>query len=80
MEIKILGAGCPKCKKLEKLARAAAEDVGVTATFIKVTEMNDIMAYDIAMTPALVIDEVIKSSGRIPPKSEVAAWIKEAAA
>jgi len=83
MEIKILGSGCPKCKKLEQLARAAAEEAGVEgveATFTKVTEMNDMMAYDIAMTPALVINEDVKCSGRIPPKHQVAAWIHEAAA
>lgn len=79
MEIKILGGGCPKCKKLEQLARAAAGDAGIEATFTKVTDMNDIMAYDIAMTPALVINEDVKSFGRIPPKHEVVAWIQEAA-
>ena len=80
MEIKILGGGCPKCKRLEQLARAAAEEAGIEATFTKVTEMNDMMAYDIAMTPALVINEDVKSSGRIPRKNEVVAWIQEAAA
>ncbi len=80
MEIKILGGGCPKCRRLEQLARAAAEEAGVEATFTKVTEMNDIMTYDIAMTPALVINEDVKSTGRIPPKHQVVAWIREAAA
>jgi len=80
MEIKILGSGCPKCKKLEQLARSAAEEAGVEATFTKVTEMNDMMAYDIAMTPALVINENVVSSGRIPRRHEVVAWIQEAAA
>ena len=79
MEIKILGGGCPKCKKLEQLARAAAEEAGVEATFTNVTEMNDMMAYDIAMTPALVINEKVKCSGRIPPRHAVIAWIQEAA-
>jgi len=80
MEIKILGSGCPKCKKLEQMARAAAQEAGVEATFTKVTEMSDIMAYDIAMTPALVINEDVMSSGRIPRKHEVVAWIQESAA
>ena len=80
MKIKILGKGCPKCQRLEALAREAAAEVGVEATFTKVKELDDIMAYGVAVTPALVIDEDIKCSGRIPQKSEVVAWIQQAAA
>ncbi len=79
MEIKILGKGCPKCKRLEELAREAAGEVGVEATFTKVKEMDEIIAYGVAITPALVIDEALKCSGRIPQKSEIAAWIQEVA-
>ena len=78
MVIKILGRGCPKCQRLEELAREAATELGVEAVFEHVKEMDEIMAYDIASTPGLVIDEVVKSSGRIPQKEEITAWIKEA--
>ncbi len=78
MEIKILGKGCPKCKRLEELAREAAEEVGVEATFTKVKELDDFIAYGVAVTPALVIDEDLKCSGRIPQKSEILAWIQAA--
>jgi len=80
MEIKILGIGCPKCKRLEQIAREAAAEAGIEATFTKVTEIRDIMAYPITGTPALVVDEQVKSSGRIPQKEEVLAWLREAAA
>ena len=76
MEIKILGGGCPKCNRLEELARKAASDMGVEATFTKVKDMDAIMAYDVMSTPALVIDEQVKSSGRIPRKEEIAEWIR----
>lgn len=78
MEIKILGTGCPKCKRLEELAREAAAEAGVEATFTKVTDISDIMAYPIMSTPGLVINEELKSSGRIPRKEEIIAWLKEA--
>ncbi len=78
MVIKILGRGCPKCQRLEELAREVATELGVEAVFEHVKEMDEIMAYDIASTPGLVIDEVVKSSGRIPQKEEITAWIKEA--
>jgi small redox-active disulfide protein 2 len=75
MEIKILGMGCPKCNRLEELAREAAGDLGVEATFIKVKDLDAIMAYEVMSTPALVIDEEVKSSGRVPRKEEIAEWI-----
>ncbi|MBE9507802.1 MAG: TM0996/MTH895 family glutaredoxin-like protein [Chloroflexi bacterium] len=78
MEIKILGGGCARCERLEGLAREAADGLGVEATFTKVKEIDAIMAYDVMSTPALVIDEEVKSSGRIPRKKEIAAWIQAA--
>jgi len=77
MEIKILGTGCPKCKRLEELAREAAAEAGVQAVFTKVTDMDGIMAYPIMSTPGLVINEELKSSGRLPRKEEIVAWLKE---
>ena len=73
--VKILGSGCANCKKLETVAREAAAAVGVEAEFIKVTDLNDIMAYDILSTPGLVIDDKLVSSGRIPTKAEIQAWL-----
>jgi len=78
MEIKILGGGCAKCDRLDKLAQRVAGELGVEATFSKVKEMDAIMAYDVMNTPALVIDETVKSSGRIPRPEEVAEWIHAA--
>ena len=77
MEIKILGGGCPKCKRLEQITREVVEDLGVEATFGHVKDMTEIMAYDVISTPALVIDEDVKVSGRIPRKDEIRAWIAE---
>ena len=78
MEIKVLGKGCPKCKRLEEIVHEALAELGVEATVAHVTDLNDIMAYPIMATPGLVINEELKSSGRLPRKEEVAAWIKEA--
>ena len=78
MEIKVLGSGCAKCERLEKLAREVATELGVEATFTKVKDLDAIMAYDIVSTPALVIDEQVKSSGRVPRKEEVAEWVQAA--
>ncbi len=80
MEVKILGMGCPKCRRLEELAREAAAEAGVEATFTKVADVDAIMAYGVMSTPALMIDEQVMSSGRIPRKDEIAAWIRQAQA
>ena len=77
MQIKILGGGCPNCKRLEALTREVVNDLGMEADFIKVTDMKDIMAYDVMATPALVIDEAVKSSGRIPDRLEIETWLRE---
>ncbi len=76
MEIKILGGGCPNCKRLEALAREVAGDLGVDATLTKVTDAAEIMEYDILSTPALVIDGNVVASGRVPRKDEIAGWIE----
>ena len=79
MEIKVLGMGCPKCKRLDKLAHTAAAELGVEATFTKVQDMDAIMSYDVTTTPALVIDDKVKSSGRLPSVDEIKAWIQASA-
>jgi len=78
MEIKILGTGCPKCKRLEQLAKQAVAEAGIDATVVHVTDMDAILAYPITSTPGLVIDEELKSSGRLPRKEEIVNWLKEA--
>ncbi len=75
LQIKILGSGCANCKKLEAVARDAAATSGVAADFEKVTDMKAILAYDILSTPALVINDKVVASGRIPTKAEVQQWL-----
>ena len=76
MLIKILGSGCAKCNRLEQLTRKAVGELGIDASFEHVKEMDKIMAYPIMTTPALVIDEVVRASGRIPSKDEIAGWLR----
>lgn len=64
--IKILGTGCPKCKKTEQIVRKAVEELGIDASVEKVENIQDIMAYDVMRTPAVVIDEKVVFSGRVP--------------
>lgn len=78
MLIKILGSGCAKCNRLEQLTREAVAELGVVASFEHVKEMDRIMAYPIMTTPALVVDEQVLVSGRMPSKEELLGWLRGA--
>ena len=80
MDIKVLGSGCPNCKRLERYVRQVITDTGVEATLTKVTDWDKIMAYNIVSTPGLVINEQVVSSGRIPSKAEVTTLVVNALA
>lgn len=75
LTIKILGSGCANCKKLEAVAREAAGNARVQADFVKVTDMKEILAFDLLSTPGLVINDKLVSSGRIPTVAEVQKWL-----
>jgi small redox-active disulfide protein 2 len=78
LTIKILGSGCPNCKKVEAIARQTAETMGLKAEFVKVTDYNQIAEYNILSTPGLVINEKVVCAGRIPNPSEVSTWLADA--
>lgn len=75
LTIKILGAGCANCKKVEKITRKVVEEMAFEAEVIKVTDYADIMAYNIFSTPGLVVNEKVVCSGRIPTSAEVTTWL-----
>ena len=79
LSIKVLGPGCANCRKLEEVAREAVAATGVDAEITKVTDMQQIIGYDVLKTPGLVINEKLVSSGRIPTPASIAEWIRAAA-
>ncbi|WP_010421632.1 thioredoxin family protein [Anaerophaga thermohalophila] len=66
MDIKVLGTGCPKCRTLEKLTRDAVEELGIDANISKVEDIMEIMQYNVAKTPALIVDGRIVVKGNVP--------------
>jgi small redox-active disulfide protein 2 len=75
MKVQILGSGCAKCKLLEKNAREAVAELALEAEVVKVSDIESIMAMGVMSTPALAIDGVVKSSGRVLSKDQITAFL-----
>jgi len=71
MKIEILGVGCPKCKQLTANAEVAIKELNIAAEISKVTDIDKITEYGVMMTPALVIDGIIISSGKVLSKDDI---------
>lgn len=77
MTLKILGTGCPNCKRLEVHTREAVQNLAIDAAIEKVEDLPSIMKYGIMSTPALVLDEKVLFSGRVATADEIAGLIKQ---
>ena len=77
MKIRILGPGCPRCNEVEKRTIDALAELDIPADVQKITDLKQIMEYNIIATPGLVINGKMKCSGRIPSKSQIKNWINE---
>ena len=77
MKIEILGTGCSKCEKLQKLTEEVLKETGINATVEKVSDMQRIMAYGVMKTPALVVNSIVKVAGKIPSKDEIKKYIQD---
>ena len=76
MNIKVLGPGCPKCEKTEKIVKDAVAESGVQASVEKITDTMEIAGYGVFGTPAVVVDGEVKSVGKIPKKQDILSWIR----
>ncbi len=70
-KLQILGTGCPTCARLAEMTEYAAKALQLDYELEKVTKIDEILRFDIAGTPALVVDGVVKVSGRLPSVSEL---------
>ncbi|WP_346854769.1 thioredoxin family protein [uncultured Draconibacterium sp.] len=71
MDIKVLGTGCTKCKKLEELTREVVAEMGIEANIEKEEDIYKIMQYGVMRTPGLVVDGKVVLSGRLPKTKEL---------
>jgi small redox-active disulfide protein 2 len=71
MQLLVLGPGCTKCKKLAEATDQAARELGIEYQLEKVSDLNQILALHVMMTPALVVDGAVKITGRVPSVEEL---------
>jgi small redox-active disulfide protein 2 len=76
MVIKILGAGCANCKKLDQNVRKAIEELGIDASVEKVEDIKAIVGYGVMRTPALVVDEQVKVMGKVASVEEIKKFLQ----
>lgn len=77
MDIKVLGPGCPKCKKTFDIILEAVSEAKVEANVEKVSDLLEIGKQGVFGTPAVVVDNEVKCVGKIPKKNDVLSWIKK---
>jgi len=71
MQILIIGPGCSRCKTLAQLTEQAVKELGVSAEINKVTDLKQIMALGVMMTPALAVNGNLTLAGRVPTVEEI---------
>ena len=79
LKIKVLGPGCPNCEKLENLCRQIVDEKNIVAEIEKISDINEFAKWNIFLTPALVVNNKILCSGKIPTKSTQEHWLIDAA-
>ena len=80
MNILVIGPGCAKCKTLAQFTEQAVKELGVTAEINKVTDLKQIMALGVMLTPALAVNGTIKVSGKVPNIPDIKTILQQAAA
>lgn len=71
MKIEILGTGCAKCKKTEKIVRQVVDELGKSVEIVKVEDLQEIVNRGVMMTPAVVVNGDVKIAGHVPSKDEL---------
>ena len=78
MQLLVIGPGCAKCKTLAQFTEQAVKELGVSAEINKVTDLKQIMALGVMMTPALAVNGTIKVTGKVPSVAEIKTLLQQA--
>ena len=78
LNIKVVGSGCPTCQKLEQMCREVITENNIEAEIEKITDVNSFADLGIFITPGLLLNDQLLSSGKLPTKSTLEQWVKKA--
>jgi len=78
MQLLVLGPGCAKCQKLYAATEQAAKELGLQYELNKVSDLQQIMALGVMLTPALVVNGNVKVVGKVPSVEEIKAILTQA--
>ena len=78
MKIVVYGPGCARCYETERIVRHVLAEKNVNAELEKVTDYQAMAEAGVVATPAVTVDGVMKVSGRIPKRDEIAGWLETA--
>jgi small redox-active disulfide protein 2 len=71
MKIQIFGTGCEKCTKLYDAVQKVVQQHGLQATVEKISNIDEITAAGVMMTPALAVDGQIVSAGKVLSEGDI---------
>lgn len=77
LEIKVLGPGCANCIKLENLVKEVILENTIEANVEKISDSSKFMDFGVMITPGLVVNGKVLSSGKIPTKSTLEHWLHD---
>ncbi len=77
MMIEVFGPGCFRCEKTAQLFEKIIKEFGREDDIMvaKITNPAAFAARGVMMTPAVIIDGVMRCQGRIPKEEEARSWI-----
>ncbi len=76
MLVKVLGTGCAKCIALEERVRKVVQANQLNVDVEKVNDIDDILSYGVMMTPGLVVNGEVKSTGKLPSETQILQWLQ----
>ena len=79
LTIRILGRPCVTCNKLKTMVIDILQEMNIAADIEDIQDLDEIWRYGVTKTPALIINNQVKSAGIQPPRSQLEQWLREAA-
>lgn len=75
LTIRVLGQGCPQCERLNREVMQILTEHQLAADLEHVTDPLEIVGYGLFAMPVLIINGKVRSTGSVPPRAKLKAWL-----